>query len=390
VTRLDRRRLLRLAAVSATGVAITGCRRGVILKDLSDAELAKLGDPTRAAEIVGQATRAAAERAAGGASARSHAAPATAGPTPTPPLARGLGLATDIALTPNDDFYVMKYGTIPDVSAGDFRLQIAGRVRRDVHLSLADIRALPSATLLRTLECISNPAGGGLIGNAVWTGARFADVLGLAGPEPGATELKLESADRYHTGVPLDLALDERSYLVYAMNGMPLPREHGFPARCLFPGRYGQKQPKWLTRITVQTARHAGHWEGQGWSDTAEIRVNSRVDAPRDHATARGSVTVGGIAFSGLSGVARVELVIDDTRTVEAVMTKAPAPFADLVWTEWSWTWDDPPPGNHVILARAVDGDGRAQHRVRENVLGGTFPDGTSEMHRVRVFVPGV
>lgn len=375
---VSRRRLFRLAALAAPSVAVpglaAGCRRGIVLDDIS--QLDQLEDRALAATLAAQAT-AEAERLGIGV-----ATPVAA------PRARDLGFDTDIGLTANDAFYIMKYGTIPQVDAASFRLAIGGEVARPVELALDDLRALPSATFMRTLECISNPAGGTLIGNAVWTGVAMADVLRLAG-QPSAGELKLESADRYHTGVPLDLAMDARSYLVYEMNGAPLPAEHGFPVRCLFPGRYGQKQPKWLTRITVQRERHPGHWEAQGWSDTAEIRINSRFDAPRDHATVTAPVTVRGIAFSDPSGVAKVELVVDNKRTVAAVLRRAPGPDRDLVWTEWVWTWDDPAPGNHVLLARAADGSGRRQSRAREHVLGGTFPDGTTDMHKIGLFVPG-
>ncbi len=367
---LSRRRLLGLAALASAGSA-GGCR-GVILDDAADIE--GLADRELAADLAAQATAVARRRGI---------------VVPTPgPRARDFGIDTDIALTPADAFYVMKYGTVPAVDADAFRLRIDGAVARPVDLTLDDLRALPAVTLMRTLECISNPAGGTLIGNAVWGGVPFADVLRLAAPDPGAAELKLTSADGYHTGVPVSLATDPRAYLALTMNGAPLTAEHGFPARCLFPGRYGQKQPKWLTGITVQRARHAGHWESQGWSETAEIRINARMDAPRDHATVRAPVTLRGVAFSDLSGVAAVELVIGNRTVGPAALRRAPEPYRDLTWTEWEWVWRDPPPGNHVVLVRAADGAGRRQHRAREHVLGGTFPDGTSEMHRVRLFVP--
>ncbi len=367
---LSRRRLLGLAALASAGPA-AGCR-GVILDDIADID--GLADRGLAADLAAQATAAARRRG-------------IAVPTPGP-RARDFGIDTDIALTAAGAFYVMKYGTVPSIDAAAFRLVVDGDVARRVELTLADLRALPAATLMRTLECISNPAGGTLIGNAVWGGVPFADVLRLAAPDPAARELKLTCADGYHTGVPLDLAVDPRSYLALTMNGAPLAAAHGFPVRCLFPGRYGQKQPKWLTGITVQRTRHAGHWEAQGWSDSAEIRINSRVDAPRDHATVRPPATLRGVAFADLSGVAAVELVVDNRAAGAAVLRRAPEPFRDLVWTEWEWAWPGPPPGNHVVLVRAADGAGRRQHRAREHVLGGTFPDGTSEMHKLRLFVP--
>jgi hypothetical protein len=225
------------------------------------------------------------------------------------------------------------------------------------------------------------------VGNATWRGVRLVDVLELAGVDPSAPEFKLESADKYHTGITMELARDPRSVLVFEMNGEPLPAKHGFPLRCLFPGRYGQKQPKWLTSITVQTERHRGHWEGQGWSDTAPIQINSRFDSPARRATVQPPVVVRGIAFADLSGVASVQIIVDDGERFEAELAKAPSPFTDLVWTEWEWVWEDPAPGNHTLLARASDGNGLSQSRPRDQLLGGTFPDGTTTMDKLNLFV---
>jgi sulfite oxidase len=170
---------------------------------------------------------------------------------------------------------------------------------------------------------------------------------------------------------------------VYSLNDQPLPLDHGYPVRCLFPGRCGQKQPKWLSRITVQTERHEGHWEGQGWSDEARVKINSRIDRPSAGATVPSPVAVDGIAFSGLAGVAGVDVLIDDRSAGTAELLRAPEPFARTVWTEWSWSGPIVA-GAHSATARATDGAGAEQRRAREALLEGTKPDGTSEMHRVR------
>jgi DMSO/TMAO reductase YedYZ molybdopterin-dependent catalytic subunit len=370
---VPRRQLLRLAALAGAGAFLTGCRRGLVLRDERDLATAALTDARAGTEWARRAT----------------ATPGAHEATPQPaPVARALGIDTDVSLTANDDFYTMKYNPSPPpaVDAAAWRLEIAGLTASPVALSLADLTALPATTVMRTLECISNPAGGSLIGNAVWRGVALGDVLASVGPVAAGRYLRLESADGYHTGVPVELAVDPRSYLVFEMNGAPLPAAHGFPVRCLFPGRYGQKQPKWLTRITVQDQPHVGHWERQGWSDTAAIQVNGRIDGVTRPARPGDPVVARGIAFADTSGVARVDMVVD-SRSEEpvTVLRRAPAPFSDLVWAEWSWTWSDPPSGAHVLQARARDGAGFAQRNQRRNLLFSTFPDGTSDMHQVSV-----
>jgi len=36
-----------------------------------------------------------------------------------------------------------------------------------------------------------------------------------------------------------------------SLNGEPLPRNHGYPARIIVPGIYGMKHVKWLTEMEV-------------------------------------------------------------------------------------------------------------------------------------------
>ena len=147
-------------------------------------------------------------------------------------------------ITPTDKFYVLKYSpTLPRADLSLWGMQVAGLVERTLTLTWNDVKARPQIQAMRTLECISNPAGGGLIGNAAWQGVSLRDLLNEAGLKPSARYATFEGQDEYFATVPLDRALDERSLLVHQMNGEPLPPEHGFPLRALLPGVYGQLQP---------------------------------------------------------------------------------------------------------------------------------------------------
>ena len=68
------------------------------------------------------------------------------------------------------------------------------------------------------------------------------------------------------------------------MNGQPLPREHGFPARLLVPGRYGMKNPKWLAGIRAMNQEYQGWYEQRGWNKDGIIKTMSRIDVPVDGA----------------------------------------------------------------------------------------------------------
>ena len=121
------------------------------------------------------------------------------------------------------------------------------------------------------------------------------------------------------------------------MNGAPLERRHGFPARLLAPGSYGEVSVKWITRIEVRTDEAEGYYARQGWkadhvetmSRFFDLRAGSRIDA--------GRVELRGVAFAGDRGISRVEVSADGGRTWRAArLTYNPSPLA---WTLWSLPW---------------------------------------------------
>ncbi|RMG95933.1 MAG: hypothetical protein D6706_11180, partial [Chloroflexi bacterium] len=304
-------------------------------------------------------------------------------PTWTPPV--------EVQITPNEEFYTLKYNPSPppDVDLETYRLVIEGEVDTPLSLSIEEIRNFPSYTQMRTLQCISNPVGGNLIGNAIWTGVAMRELLEAAGIRPSGKYLRLECLDGYHTGIPVSLAMDENSLLVYEMNGEILPADHGFPLRALWPGRYGQKQPKWLTRIVVQRQPHVGHWEGQGWSDEARIQPTSIIWQPPEQEKQPPDYYVAGIAFSTDVGLEKVEVSLDNGNTwQEAELLRGPSP---LTWTHWWLKVEGAEPGVYRVLARATDNNGKSQRRAKRGLglLDDTFPNGTDAMHEIAVQVSG-
>ena len=91
----------------------------------------------------------------------------------------------------------------------------------------------------------------GLMSNAVWKGIPMRILLGSAGPLEGAGEVRLHGVDNYTDTFPLEKAMEPTTLVAYQMNGEPLPDRHGYPARVIVPGYFGEKHVKWLTRIEV-------------------------------------------------------------------------------------------------------------------------------------------
>lgn len=314
---------------------------------------------------------------------------ATALPNPNIP---GLGKLPEgfeaARITQVEDFYVQNSNGTASVDSFEWRLNLTGMFDTPLELNLFDIKRRPKFDVMRTLECIGNPVGGSLIGNAVWQGISLHDLLREAGIQEEAKFLSIFSADEYRTTIPVSLGLDENSYVVYAMNGEDLDADHGRPVRMLLPGVYGQKQPKWVLSIHASDKDSLGTWEKKGWSNEAVIQVNSKLETPRIRQMLPAGVDfyLTGLAMADFSGVVSVDVSIDDGESWQpAELLSGPDTG---VWALWSWVWENPQPGKYALLARATDGNGVAQTASGSfGVLDNVFPNGTSLMHKVTVTV---
>ena len=266
-------------------------------------------------------------------------------------------------VTPIADFYVQSAFATPDVNLEEWRLAIFGLVTDPLTLSLADIQAEPAEEVYWTLECIGNQAGGELVGNARWRGIRLLPLLERVGLLPQATAFALRGADGYETGVLREELLHADVFLVYGMNGELLPIDHGYPLRILIPGKYGQKQPKWISEIEAIAQPIKGHWERRGWSDRANILTHAlsrqvqqeRVSIRnRRLKTPPGQVVIAGMALASQTAIDRVEVSQDGGKTWEvAEQTRPPTPYE---WTVWRHRWAFMA-GQYRLMARAIAGE---------------------------------
>ncbi len=284
---------------------------------------------------------------------------------------------TRAELTSNDDFYRIDINSVPPViSLDDWFLDVTGLFRNARSLSLDDLMAFPPVTQALTLSCISNWVGGDLIGTSYWTGARLRDVLEDLGLQPEAGALNLEAEDGFYETVVAEDMMDERTLLVYAMNGETLPVEHGFPLRIYIPNRYGMKQPKWIVRMEAIEAWRPGYWVDRGWSQEARPHIVSVIDTLAPEPDAQGIVPVGGIAWAGDRGISRVELQVDDGPWEEAELRTPP--LSGLTWVLWRYNWQATE-GRHALTVRATDGTGALQIAQEQDV----HPDGATGYHSV-------
>ncbi len=285
-------------------------------------------------------------------------------------------------VTSNDQYYVVSKNLVADpiVDGKSWSLAVDGQVEHPFTLSYQEVLALPMQKQYESMMCISNEVGGQYMSNALWEGVPLVDLLQRAGVKPGASKVVFHAVDNYTDSIHLSKALEPTTLMAVYMNGVPVPENHGFPARMLVPGIYGMKHCKWLARIEVVNYDYRGYWQQRGWSDAAPIRMTARIDTPLDgtNVAARRTTYIAGVAFSGNRGISEVDVSTDGGQTWQRATLKQP--LSALTWVLWELEWQ-PKPGNYLVTARAIDLEGNVQSPIEEPPL----PDGSSGYHTVTV-----
>ncbi len=299
----------------------------------------------------------------------------------------------DHLITPLNEFYVQSYGLPSSVNAQKWQLNIKGAVGTPVSLTLQDILQAPQEDFHLTMECIGNPAGGNLIGNALWTGTPLLPFLRRAIVHSNVQEFALKGADWYETTLPVEDVMRADVRLVHRMNKEPLTVAHGYPVRLLVPGHYGQKQPKWIVEIEAIAQPKTGFWENQGWSNTAEIPTHAlmrqvqstrvwnrqnQVNVSRDgEAGWQKGVLLAGVALDRSSSIQAIEVSTDNGASWNP--TDQNRPNSPHEWTLWRYLWQPQQPGKHTLLARAKSD---RQQQPLEDANG---KDGSSGILKIQV-----
>jgi DMSO/TMAO reductase YedYZ molybdopterin-dependent catalytic subunit len=301
-------------------------------------------------------------------------------------------------ITPVSHFFVRNHMFEPVTLVADqWRLQIGGEVVNPVTLSLAELGKLQSHTVVNTLECAGNGRafqnphvpgiqwGKGAVGTARFEGPRLADVLHRAGIKSSGKHVMFHGLDEvpgkvppFIRSIPIEKALDSDTLIATHMNGAPLTKHHGFPARALVPGWIGSASCKWLAEIKVLDREFEGNFMSPGYrmpnesvppgqpvkpEDThplTALTVKSLIAGPAEGATVRSrTVQVYGTAWAGDADIVKVEISTDSGSSWHAAQLGRDQ--ARYAWRLWSYAFRAPKPGEYVILSRATDNRGRTQ-----------------------------
>src|SRR5262245_680526 len=305
---------------------------------------------------------------------------------------------------PHAHFYVRNHFQLPRLDPSSWRLHVGGLVDRPSSLSLQELRHMRSETRVVTLECAGNGrsmldprvAGEkwnhGAVSTAEWTGVPLVNVLDRVGVKAGAREVLFRGADagtvpgqartiRYERSLELDDARRSEALLAYAMNGEPLPIQHGYPLRLIVPGWYAVTSVKWLTEIEVIGQAFRGHFQTDSyfyeWERDGQVvrepvklqRVRSLITEPSGgQELERGAVAIRGVASSGSAVMARVEVSVGGGAWQEARLVGERKGHS---WQWWELLTRVEQAGTITIRARATDLAGRTQPETPEwNRLG--------------------
>lgn len=306
------------------------------------------------------------------------------------------------ARTPVDAFYVRWHAGVPDIAIHDWRLRISGPAAASPReYTMRDLqRRFARHEVAAVNQCSGNRRGlfhphvpgvqwgYGAMGNALWGGVRLKDVLDQAGISAAAREIAADGGDLpflsgpdFIKSLPVWKALDPDTLIAFEMNGEPLPRWNGYPARLVVPGWTATYWVKALTAISVLDRPFDGFWmktayrvprglfgpsgfesqDTESNSPITDIRVNSLVVAPAPDATipVGRRTEVQGVAWDRGSGIRRVEFSLDAGGTWREA--RLGHDLGRYAWRQWKLSLTPSAPGPLTVTVRARAADGATQ-----------------------------
>ena len=309
-------------------------------------------------------------------------------------------------ITPQDQTFSVQHYGIPKFETKGYELEIMGLIEHPKRMSLDALKALPREDQFMTLECSGNGSAPGFMNaiyNSRWSGTRLAPLLKECGIKAGATEVVFFGHDRQketlRKGTPRELTVEVpfgrsmsladlnrlNPLLAYERNGHPFAERNGAPLRLIVPGWYGIANVKWLQRIEVRDRRYMGRFMGRDYVtvrgerhgdevvfvETSVTRMNLKSVVARvmRRAAKDGKVPLKayGAAWSDGTPIKQVEVQLDEGAWRVATMVEKP--HEKFSWRFFSIDLGNVEPGQHSIVSRAIDVNGRVQPTADEDEI---------------------
>jgi len=159
-------------------------------------------------------------------------------------------------------------GSMPIFDPKTWRLEVGGLVAKPRSFTYDELLALPRSHQVNDFHCVT----GWTVHDVNWSGVRFKHLLDQVEPLPQAKAIRFTSLEQpYNDSLTLRQLHLPDVLLALEMDGKPLSRPHGSPARVVIPEMYGYKGVKWLTRIEFVAHQPIGYWEELGYDQNAWV-----------------------------------------------------------------------------------------------------------------------
>jgi sulfane dehydrogenase subunit SoxC len=249
--------------------------------------------------------------------------------------------------------------------------------------SIDELRAAARPMGTHLIECAGNndPNNFGLLSVADWSGVPLVEVaerLGARGASLGVlvsgmddeTQQARTSVAGASWVVPWTAISTQQPFLAVAINGAPLPLEHGAPVRLVVPGWYGCSWIKWVREIrlvdaaapvTTQMVEFGGRTHQNGVPDLARDYAPPAIDLAAtpirvEQRRVNGGLEyrVVGIVWGGTRPVPEL-LIRFDARDTWKPLRVCPRPQTHARWSLWSYRWTPKDPGTYSISVKCPD-----------------------------------
>jgi sulfane dehydrogenase subunit SoxC len=288
-------------------------------------------------------------------------------------------------ITPSDLHYERSHSGIPDLDPAKHRLLIHGMTKKDLVLTVDDLKAMPSVSRTAFIECTGNgwedwktadetltvQDTHGLISTTEWTGVQLGFLVDLVGKDRRSTWMLAEGGDGAGVArsIPLTDEIMNEAIIAYGQNGEPLRPAHGFPIRLIVPGWEGNLSIKWLRRLKFSDEPFMTRWEtakytqlmANGKSIQFQLRqgINSVITSPSGMMTIKpGYNRITGLAWSGYGKIIKVEISTDAGKSWKVAQLNHPVLPKAQARFQMDWTWDGRPT---KIVSRSTDEKGNVQ-----------------------------
>lgn len=363
--KIQRRTLLRAAAVSALGTLIPG----VAAQQLPAASPA---DPTKTpgAPVGKLGTRSPFEQPTKKASDISSRAP----------LQDFYGI-----ITPSDLHFERSHNGVPAIDPDKYELLIHGMVERPTIFRLRDLKRFPAISRIAFIECSGNFRTGketmtaqeicGLTSQSEWTGVMLSTLFREVGVSPKATWFLAEGSDAavMTRSIPVRKGWQD-AMIAYGQNGEAIRPEQGYPARLFLPGWEGNTNVKWIRRIELSDQPFMTREETSKYTETIrggkirqfsfDMDARAIITYPSyPQRVEKGWIEIRGLAWSGRGKISRVEVSTDAGRHWNLATLQEPVLDKAHTCFRYPWRWDGQ---NTEIMSRAVDDTGYIQPTLQQ------------------------